>query len=353
MINMLNIFPISNQIFFAERLSLLLESGISLTDSIKILKSIENSKQRQLLYSKIVEECDSGISLSKSLLNLKIRFDPLFISLIKNGEQTGNLPNSLKEISRNLEKRNDLRKRLISTMIYPTFIFFATIAMTLFLVLYIFPKILPLLSTMNIELPFLTRLVKTFYELSIHYGLYFSLFLMLIITSIIILYRKYLNFKRIFHFIVLRIPLLKIYIITNIISNISSIGQTFLLSGKSLSDLHLFLKDSISNIIYKDIFIEIYSDSLKGVTFSNSMKNNNQYFSNTLINMTEIGEKTGNLAMMLGHSSKIFEQDMDMFLKRFSALIEPILMIFMGIIVGGIALSIILPVYEITNHLSK
>ncbi len=69
--------------------------------------------------------------------------------------------------------------------------------------------------------------------------------------------------------------------------------------------------------------------------------------------MIDIGERTGNLAIMMGHCSRIFEQDMDTFLKRFSSLIEPVLMIFMGVVVGSIALSIILPVYEITNHLSK
>jgi type IV pilus assembly protein PilC len=78
-----------------------------------------------------------------------------------------------------------------------------------------------------------------------------------------------------------------------------------------------------------------------------------QIFVQTMIDMCAIGEKTGNLALMLGHCSRIFEQDLDLLFKRFSALIEPVLMITMGIIVGAIALSIILPVYEITNHLTK
>jgi type II secretory pathway component PulF len=76
-------------------------------------------------------------------------------------------------------------------------------------------------------------------------------------------------------------------------------------------------------------------------------------FLRIMIDMCSIGERTGNLALMFGHCSRIFEQDIDLFLKRFSSLIEPVLMIFMGLIVGSIALSIILPVYEITNHLSK
>jgi type II secretory pathway component PulF len=351
--NFFNIFNISDQIFFTHRLSILLNSNLSVLDSLKIIKSMEINKYKIKIYESLISDCQKGISLSKSLLNLNIKLDYFMITLIKNGEQTGSLILALSQISKNLEKKNELKKRLISTLIYPIFIFVATIFMAIFLVMYIFPKILPLLNSLNIELPFLTRLIKFLYESGASYGLYIiiSIIVVLIITKL--LYKKYSYLRLKFHQFILTIPLLSNYIILNINSSICSIGEILLSSNRSLSDLHIFNRDTINNLIYKNIFDLVYTESIVGISFTQSLSRFPKFFNRTMINMCEIGERSGNLSEMMGHCSRIFEQDIDLFLKRFSSLIEPVLMIFMGLIVGSIALSIILPIYEITNHLNK
>jgi type II secretory pathway component PulF len=130
-------------------------------------------------------------------------------------------------------------------------------------------------------------------------------------------------------------------------------GEMLLSSGRGIQDLLVFSKDSSRNIVYKDIFEKMYVDSVSGVSLSISLSKYKLYFPIIMIDMVNLGERTGNLGVMLGHCSKIFEQDIDNALKRFTSLIEPVLMVLMGLIVGSIALSIILPVYEITNHISK
>jgi len=346
-------FSISDQIFFSQRLSLLLDSGISLIDSLNIIRSMDTSKSRRMVFDILIKDCEHGISLSKSIIQSKVKFDLLLITLIKNGEYSGSLISALSQISKNLEKRNELKKKIISTLIYPIFIFIATICMSLFLILYIFPKILPLLGTLDIKLPFLTIVVKTLYEYSIHYGIQFSIIIILLISLFFFLMNKYIYIKSIIDKFLLILPFLGIYLKLQILASLCSTGEMLLSSGRSLSEFHLFSSESSSNIIYKRAFKNIYLESIKGVSFSNSMKSYNNLFLQTMIDMCSIGERTGNLALMLGHCSTIFDQDIDIFFKRFSSLIEPILMIFMGLIVGSIALSIILPVYEITNHLTR
>lgn len=314
---------------------------------------MEISKHKISFFDSLINSCEVGVSLSNSLLNLNIKLDSFLITLIKNGEQTGTLVNSLLQISKNLEKRNEIRKRITSTLIYPLFILFATIVMAVFLVMFIFPKILPLLNSLNIELPFLTILVKSIYELFRNYTLHILITISLVILVFKILYSKIFKFKLALHKLILVIPILSNYLILNINSNICSVGEVLLNSNRSLSDLHIFNRDQSNNIIYRNIFDSIYKDSINGISFTHSISKYTKLFNKIMINMIDIGERTGNLAIMMGHCSRIFEQDMDTFLKRFSSLIEPILMIFMGVVVGSIALSIILPVYEITNHLSK
>ncbi len=353
MIKITKKFSIIDQIYFAKRLSILLESNLSMLEALKIMKSMENEAYKIKIYDNLINDCEIGISLSKSLLNLNLKLDSLLITLIKNGEQGGTLVLSLSQISRNLEKRNELMKKMISTLIYPAFIFIATIFMAIFLVMYIFPKILPLLNSLNIQLPFLTRLVKFLYEFGISYGLYVATLSLLIIFSFKFSYKRFDIFKFNIHKILFKIPILSNYLILDINSFLCNIGEILLSTNRSLSDLHLFNRDTTTNLIYKKIFNQIYNESLIGISFTKSISKYPKFFNKIMINMCNIGERSGNLSEMMGHCSRIFEQDIDTFLKRFSSLIEPILMIFMGVIVGSIALSIILPVYEITNSLNK
>ncbi len=345
-------FSINDQIFFAQRLSLLLDSNISLTESLNIMKSMETSKARKKVYGIFINDCEHGIPLSKSIINSSVKFDLLLITLIKNGEYSGSLVSSLLQVSKNLEKRNDFKKRLISTLIYPAFIFVVTICMALFLVMYIFPKILPMLSSMNIKLPLLTLLVKSAYEYTFLFGLQTMGAFVVSVLCFAYLLKKSDWVKRKIHSILLATPLLGKYLKLKILSSLCGIGEMLLSSGRSLSEFHLFARDSLSNVVIKNSFQKIHAQSVLGVTFSSSMKEFPNIFLPVMVDMCSLGEKTGSLSVMLGHCSRIFEQDLDLLLKRFSSLIEPVLMIFMGLVVGSIALSIILPVYEITNHLT-
>lgn len=346
-------FSLPHQLFFAQRLSLLIDSNISLVESLSIIRNIDNSLYRRRILDVFIIDINNGLTLSRSMKNSGVYFNPILITLISNGESSGYLGDALLQAYKNLDKRNELKKRIISTLVYPMFIVLATFSMTLFLILYIFPKILPLLGSLNIQLPLVTRIVKGLYEFSIIYGLWMVLFGVIFLISFLFAIKKSLYFKRIIHSAILSLPILGIYLKTYYLSLICNTGEMLLSSGKSIPEMLIFSKDSVNNILYKDAFDKIYSQSIQGISFSNSMKNHLSLFSIFMVNMCAIGEKTGNVGVMLGHCGRIFEQDLDNFLKRFSSLIEPILMISMGLIIGSIALSIILPVYEITNHLSK
>ncbi len=349
---LLRSFSLSNQLFFAQRLSLLIDSNISLVESLLIIKNMDNSLYRRRVLDVFIIDINNGLSLSRSMKNSRVYFEPILTTLIRNGESSGLLVNALSQAYKFLEKRNELKKKIISTLIYPSFIVLATLAMTLFLILYIFPKILPLLGSLNIQLPLITRIVKAFYEYSIAYGLYIILIIILLFSTLFILIKKNKQIKKIMHSFLFSLPVLNIYLKTYYLSTICNTAEMLLSSGKSIPEVILFSKDSTPNILYKKALEKIYSESIQGISFSNSMKTFPSLFPTLIIDMCSIGEKTANVSILLGHCAKIFEQDLDNFLKRFSSLIEPILMVTMGLIVGSIALSIILPVYEITNHLN-
>lgn len=346
-------FGLSDQIFFAQRLSLLLSSGISIVDSLKMIMNIENSKYRKAVYMNITRDIEHGISLGKSINDMKLRFSNTLIVLIRNGEESGRLSESLYQAYQYLEKGDEIKKKIIGSLIYPCFIVVATILMTLFLIIYIFPKIIPLLSSLNIKLPLITRVVQWIYYLLISYGIWMFIGLIIVLISSKIIVKKSQKIRYKVHKCIISIPFISKYIKIHMMSSVCNMSEILLSSGKSLTDVLIFSSDSSRNLVYKDIFNEIYIQSVRGVSLSNSLKRYAKYFPSLLIDMCELGERTGNMALMFKHCSRIFEQDIDNTIKKFSSLIEPVLMIFMGLIVGSVALSIILPVYEITNSLSK
>jgi type II secretory pathway component PulF len=314
-----------------------------------MMKGMEVSIKVKEIYSLVIKDIDKGVSLSKSIENNEIKIDSLLLNLIKNGELSGNLSDALLKAYTYIEKRNEMKRKIVGTLIYPSFIIVSTIAMTLFLIMYIFPKILPLLSSLNVPLPLITKIVLGIYHILVSYGLYILVISIVVIAVSRIVYVKSNRVRYIFHNIVLRIGMYR----TMYISSFCTMGEMIIQSGRSLPDMISFARDGSYNLVYRVILNEIYKESLRGVSFSVSISKHIKYFPRLIIDMSSIGEKTGNFALMLGNCGRILEQDIDNTLKKVSSLIEPVLMVFMGLIVGSVAISIILPVYEITNHISK
>jgi type II secretory pathway component PulF len=314
-----------------------------------MMKNMERSIKVKKIYEVLIRDIEAGVSLSKSLKNTKIRLNSLLTTLIQNGEEGGRLAEALQQAYLHLEKKDDMKKKIISALVYPGFIVIATVGMTLFLIIYIFPKIIPLLQSLDIELPLITRIVQSIYYLLVNQGVWYGTGLIMILVIIIVVINKSVWVRYYYHSLLLLLPLTQI----SAMSSVCSMGEMLLSSGKGLPDMINFSRESQKNLLFKRAFEKIHKESIQGISFSASLRRQGKLFPPLLLDMVALGERTGNLAPILGQCSRIFEQDIDNFLKKFSSLIEPVLMIFMGLIVGSIALSIILPVYEITNHLSK
>ncbi len=341
------------QLAFIHRSAVLIESGISLGETLSIIFNMEKSKKGKRILGIMRDSVEKGVSFSKSMTLTKVRFDPTLVSMIKNGESSGTLALSLRQAYHVMEKGGELKKKMLGALMYPSFIATATVAMTLFLVMYIFPKIIPLFSSMNIKLPFLTRAVRALYLFSLRYGLWVCCSGILLLIIFQILYKKNTAFRWFFQKLFLRIPVvgesIKKYFVS---TSLRSMG-VLLENGQSLSSILGQAAGSPSYEPYRAGWQSCHEEVIKGVSLSQSMKSSPQIFPELVPSMLFIGERTGSLSSMLTHISKMYEQELDNFIKQLSTVIEPVLMIGMGLIVGSVALSIILPIYEITNHLTK
>ncbi len=343
----------NRQIQFIEKIGNLMDSGISIEETLSIIINMENNKKDKNSINKIRESIMKGIPLSKSIILSGIKFDQILISMISYGESSGLLSSSIKQAKEIGERSKDLKKKIIGALVYPSFIAIATILMTIFLVMYIFPKIMPLFTSMNIKLPFITILVRDIYKYSLNYGLYTFIFIIIMISISLFIYRKSyfirFNIQKLFISLPIIGEIIKKYCLS---LNFKSIG-TLLDNGETLANILSKTKDIGILLPYRESWNIAYQSILKGITLGEFMKDEKKLFPIMVSDMLSIGERTGNLGNMCKSVSKVYEDELDSFIKQFSSFIEPILMIFMGIIVGSIALSIILPIYEITNHLSN
>ncbi len=341
-----------DQMIFSQRLSILISSGISLGEALRIITKMEKSPKKVKIQNHILESVEKGYSLSKSILSSKIKFDSTLLMMIKNGESSGTLSLSLKQAASTLERGIELKKKIISTLIYPMFIALATAGMALFLVLFIFPKIIPLLTSMNVSLPFLTKLVQKGYRFLIEYGIVTCVITFILIFCLFILYKKVLRVRKLFQFVIFKIPLIGITLKKIVISIYFRSAGMLLSHGQSLVSILDEAGKSKAYEVYKMFWEEGSREVSRGVSLSEYIKKYPHLFPSLVPDMISIGERTGKTNDMFIQISKIYEEEIDHSIKQFSTFIEPVLMILMGILVGSIALSIILPIYEITNHLS-
>lgn len=341
-----------SQLQFIHQCSILLGAGVSLSEALFLIISMEHNKKKVHALTAIKESVEKGQLFSKSIENSIRKFDPHLLSVIAFGERAGILPLSLAQARDMREKSNTLRRKLIGSLIYPGFIALATVGMSLFLVVYIFPKIIPLFSSLNIKLPLLTRMVRALYELLAHQGFAIAVGVLATMSLFALLYRKNHKTRCLAQRIFLHIPILgKTYIKYILTDQMRSIG-TLLECGQALPGIIEGLAESVYLEDYKKIWEETYRKTLRGVSLSTSLSTT-KIIPVIVPNMISIGERTGSLSVMCKNIAHMYEQELDDFIKQVSMSIEPILMIVMGLVVGSIALSIILPIYEITNHLTR
>ncbi len=315
-----------------------------------ILKQTKNKGEIKI-FNKIISDVANGQSLATSLGKFKKTFGNFAINIIKSGESSGNLTQSLSYLADELKKKELLRKKIMSALLYPIIITLATLGITGLLVMYIFPKILPIFKSLKATLPWSTKSIIFISDLLRNDGIYIFLALSIIIIGFLILLKRVKRVRFVFDGFILQIPILgsiaKNYNLTNITRTLGIL----LRSGMSVNESLLITADTTENVQYKKSFIEISHGVMKGKNISQLLEKYPSLFPLMISHMISIGEKSGNLSNTLIYLSEYYENEFEDLTKNLSSSIEPVLMVVMGLIVGFVAISVITPIYGITQYL--
>ena len=322
-------------------------------ESIHVIKQQTRSKSEIKVFDKVISDIANGQTLSSSLARFKGVFGNFAINIIKAGESSGTLTINLNYLADELKKKELLRKKIVGALLYPIIVTLATLGITGILIVYIFPKIIPIFKSLNAQLPVSTKIIIFVSETVRNHGITILLVLVLlgIISSLMIKYIPKVKF--IFHGLILRIPLTgeiaKNYNLTNTTRTLGLL----LKGGISLTEALSITADTTENVQYKKAFEYISHGIMKGKNISELIRHFPAIFPDMLGHMVSIGERSGNLSNTLIYLSEFYENEFDDMTKNLSSSIEPVLMIVMGILVGFVAVSVITPIYEITNTLKR
>ncbi len=339
------------QTFFAKRLSFLIKAGVPVLDSLHMISEQTKSKRYAKMLEAVIHDVSNGQYLSKALEKFKRSFGELAINIIYVGETTGILSENLEYLAEELKKKHALRRKVIGAFIYPALVTVATIVITSFLVVFLFPKLLPVFSSLNVELPFTTRFIISLSNFLKNYGLLILGIIGGLSILIPILLRKIEPFHFFYDRTVLRIPLIgKMAQYYNLANMTRTLGL-LLKSGVTLTESLPMTAKATSNLVYKKEIEKMLKVVDRGEKLSSHIKKHTSLFPEVLSQIISVGEKSGSLSSSLIYLSELYEGEVDDFTKNISNLIEPILMIFMGLMVGFVAISIIIPIYGITQNL--
>ena len=232
----------------------------------------------------------------------------------------------------------------MGAFVYPAVIVVATLGITAFLMLYLFPKIMPVFASMHMELPLTTRIViwvSTFLQ---NWGLTFSVVVVLSAIALTMVITRVRSIRFWFHRFLTRMPMFGSVVRAYNLAGISRTLGLLLKSGITLSEALPLTADTTKNLVYQHELRVMAHAVNRGERVSTYLAKRRKIFPDVMSQMVAVGEKTGNLSITLVYLSELYNAEVDVFTKNLSALIEPALMVVMGLLVGFIAVSIITPI---------
>ena len=330
---------------------MILRSGVPIGNGLSMLASGRNSRSADYIFARMAEDVSHGKSLSSSLAKLPSVFGEFSVNIVRIGEASGTLHQNLEYLSEELKKKEALKKKVLSALVYPALIVVATLGIALVLTVYIFPKITPIFQSFKQGLPLSTRILIVVSGFLIRYGA--LLFLGVVAGSIGFFFLlKHKRVKQVLDAVVFSMPIFgklsQYYNVANITRTMSLLLKADVGVVQSLT----ILASSTHSTVYQRELQTIKERVAKGQKLSAPMQRATKVFPPLCTQMLRVGEETGNLSESLMYLSDMYEEEINDLTKNLTTLLEPILMIAMGLVVGFIAVSIITPIYSITQNLA-
>ncbi|MBU1202790.1 type II secretion system F family protein [Patescibacteria group bacterium] len=338
---------LTDKMLFMDNMSTMLRAGLALAPALRTLKQEIKNKYFRDILDYLERHVENGQPLSKGMKYYPKIFPEMIIATVEVGESTGMLADSFGNLADILKRQKELQGKVISAVMYPSIVMLALIAVSIFLALVIFPQLVGLFQSANVELPFVLRAVQAINGFIRNYTWHTLGGLVIFGVAMRFIF-KFPKPKFFLHSMMLKIPFIGKIIRELSLTRWAGNLQALLGAGLAIVNSMKISAQTLGNIRFKNAVLEMSDELEKGTSLEKAMLKRPDLFPSLSTQLCQVGETTGELEEILGKISKFYEDRVNNILSNLSTILEPILLVVVGVVVGFIAVSVIGPMYELT-----
>lgn len=347
--------PLFSTIGLAEVITLMRNLAMTLKAGVPVAKALslfeqDATGQRRAVIRHLKETVEGGRTFAAGMESSPRAFPSIAIHLVKVGELSGTLVENIEALVRHLRRTLDLRRKIRSAMMYPTFVFVACAGLGLSVGTLVLPQLLPLFESLDMELPLSTRILIVFARFFQAYGVNFSVGVIAILIGLFALTRLE-KVKPFLHHLYLWIPFIRMVQREAAIAQFASTLATLLKSGIVVREAIPAAGEAVENRIFRRAILAALPAVEGGRTLSEGLQISGKLFPDMTLSLIAIGEETGELASTLEYLAEYYQSEVDYAIKDLTTALEPALLIGIGLLVGFTVMSIITPLYEVTGSI--
>ena len=340
-------------IFFLTQLSTYLKAGITLVESLKILAKQFKQKSYKKIFESIVYDLTTGDNLSDALLKQNVAFPRLLINMVKTAEMTGELPEVLDDMAEYYTETERTRKQMITALMYPSIVFIFAAGVITFIMMFVIPQFVEIYETMDAsQIPGFTLAVIAVSEFIQNYIIWVLIGIIIFILLFMYLYKNVKVFRTICQWILMHIPVIGTTVIYNEVTMFTKTFSSLLSHNVFITDSMEVLNKITNNEIYKMLILDTITNLAKGEKISKAFEGH-WAFPLPAYEMLVTGEKTGELAEMMGKVATYYQDLHKESVTRIKTFIEPILTVFLTAVVGIIILAVIIPMFSMYGSIQS
>lgn len=352
----MNILPrrkvsFKEKLVFTKHIATMINAGIPILDTLETVQEYAKNSYFKTVITTIISDIQNGSSLQFTLKKYPDVFDHFYIGLVEIGETSGTLAENLKFLSEQMTKEYRLRAKIKSALAYPTIILIAMAVMGTFISLFVLPRLVEFFGSFDIDLPLTTQILLNLSILMRDHGI--LIFTLLFAFSIA--FRISISTTKIkpyWHIVLLKLPLVGSLISYGQLASLGRNMSLLLKSGVPAIDALKITSNSLSIIKYKNDLTTVARELDGGKNMGDSFDNKSFWeFPPMVSRMVKVGEKSGKLEDSFNYIGDFYEDEIDNLSKNLSTLLEPFLLVVIGLGVGFLALAIISPIYELTGSI--
>lgn len=333
---------------FTRQLSTMIKAGLPLMQAFEIVARGHGNPSMTEMLMEIRGEVEQGSSLSRAFSNHPKYFDRFYCNLVAAGETGGVLESLLDKLAIYKEKTQAIRKKVKTALTYPVSVIAVAIGLVFVMMIFVLPAFKEVYANMGAELPALTQTVMDMSDFFVSYGWMVLIALGFAIYGFLKLKARSIKIQRRMDAILLRMPIFGDIVRKGTIARWGRTTATLIAAGVPLVDVLDSTAGAAGNLIYEEATREIRTSVIQGLSMTSGMRAT-ELFPNMMLQMSSIGEESGSLDDMLNKAAEFYEDEVDNAVGRLSAMMEPIIIVILGLVIGTLLVAMYLPLFNLGN----